>query len=320
MAYGYGPGEPDGNRNLDPAPGRPTRTTGVLSISGASLERHGRPSRSSGQPRRLRRRHVPVRRVNRRDRHADLTVIGDGDNDPHKIFGQPFTARIDSGVAEFIVTGNLAIPSARITVLGPAAASLVVGGDVTIAPRRSSTSRPKVRPPGRAGPRVARLGVGERPGTAGPGGPVGAAPAVSATTSGMKGIRDPGPCPARVTWEIRGIGPAEADRAASSARRRRGGRLEQPLDPRDRGGRPAQPGEWRGRRGPVGSGGGVRRSRDIWLSRSATITATTAGRVSLPLTSGRPGTEDPAAWRGGLNTCSGRVLGGGSRRRRRRRR
>ncbi|MHC5539758.1 hypothetical protein ACYOEI_16185, partial [Singulisphaera rosea] len=63
---------------------------------------------------------------------TNFTVTGDGDDNPHEIFGQAFTARVVNGVAEFIVQGDLSVPATRITTVGAAPVRLVVGGNLTV--------------------------------------------------------------------------------------------------------------------------------------------------------------------------------------------
>ena len=64
---------------------------------------------------------------------GSLTIAGD-DADPNTFYGTPFTAQLIGSIATFFVAGDLNVPADTITIVGPHAASIVVGGDATIDP------------------------------------------------------------------------------------------------------------------------------------------------------------------------------------------
>lgn len=135
VAEGYGPGEPDGNRSHGPGSWSTDTVGGVLSFSGKSFFGNAGafPTNPDTNPDAYAAGSFGFVTSTTVIDTASMTVTGDGDNDPRAIFGQPFTARPNNGVVEFIVAGDLAVPSVRITVSGAAPALLVVGGDLTVA-------------------------------------------------------------------------------------------------------------------------------------------------------------------------------------------
>src|SRR5262249_43230889 len=100
----------------------------------------------------------------------NLTVTGDGDGDPHKFYGQPFTASVNGGIAQFVIPGDLHIPADTVTVHGANAASVVVGGNGVIDPGAVFDVSANGQTPGAGGGRGGNAGPG---GTGGGGGAAG---------------------------------------------------------------------------------------------------------------------------------------------------